>query len=160
MAHEAESELGTESSHDALMKLSIKELFMLGRNVYGLNMSNGTSKKDLVDLIINAGQRNKGNAEMQVVSEDEDVEVPKGYVKIRVSPGQYNPKSRPIIVGLNFRQASIPVNRDVVMPGKWLTCLQDAVEDKASIGIDDDGKETLIFTSQHKYPYSILVDNR
>lgn len=161
MANEATSALGTESTREALKKLTAVELENMARSLYGLNISNGMEKKELINLMVNASQKFKGNAEIKVVPEnDETVEVPKGYVKIRVSPGPHNPKNRPIPLGLNFKMATIPVNRDVVIPGKWMSCLQDAVESRASIGFDDNGRETLIWTDQHKYPFSILEDNR
>jgi hypothetical protein len=118
-------------------------------------------KVEIIDFIMNAGRRFKGNADMRVVkTNDNTVEVPPGYLKIRVAPGEYNPKARPIIIGLNFELASIPVNRDVIVHGKWMPCLQDAVERRYSMGEDDQGHETLVWSDQHKYPFSILVDNR
>lgn len=161
MATEAGSALGTDSTQDALKKLTAIELENMARSLYGLNISNGMDKAELINLIVNATQKYRGNADIKVVPEnDSSVEVPKGYVKIRVSPGPHNPKNRPIPVGLNFKMATIPVNRDVVIPGKWMPCLEDAIESRATIGMDDSGRETLIWTDQHKYPFSILVDNR
>ena len=160
MATEAESEVGTDT-RTALKKLTTIELENMARGLYGLNISNGMTKKELVDIIVNASQKFRGNAEMTVVAKDDKtVEVPKGYVKIRVSPGPHNPKNRPIVVGLNFKMATIPVNRDIIMDGKWLTCLNDAIESKAVIGTDETGRETLMWQDQHKYPFTILVDNR
>jgi len=161
MAYEAESELGTNNPRDALLKLTVAELSSMARNLYGLNVGGATAKKELIDLIVNATQKFKGNADIQVVSEDaQDEEVPKGYVKIRVSAGPLNPRNRPIIIGLNFKMASLPVNQPIVMPGKWLTCLQDAVESKAVIGTGTDGREELQWIEQQKHPFTIMVDNR
>jgi hypothetical protein len=161
MANEAESALGTENTRDALLKLSVAELSNMARSLYGLNIGHETAKKELINLIINATQKFKGNADIQVVSEDAaDEEVPEGHVKIRVSPGALNPRNRPIIIGLNFKMASLPVNKPIVMPGKWLTCLQDAVESKAVIGTNEQGREELQWIEQQKHPFTILVDNR
>ena len=162
MATEATPNTGANSA-ESLNKLTAIELENLARSLYGLNISNGTPKKDLIELIVSATQKYRGNAEMQVVSptaKPEDVEVPDGFVKIRVSPGPHNPKAPPIIVGLNFKMASIPCNRDVVMHGKWLSPLQDAVEGRAVMGVNEEGREELQFVEGHKYPFTILVDNR
>jgi len=150
-----------EISRSSLQKLSKAELCNVGRLAYGMNMNVNEPKETLVDLIINAAHRFKGNAEMKVVNMNEKVEVPNGYVKIRVQPGEHNPNARPIIVGLNFKMASIPPNKDVVMHGKWLTCLQDAVETKYSVvKSTETGRDELVTNEQHKYPFSLLVDNR
>lgn len=144
-----------------LNKLTKSELVEFARMSYGLNLNIEQPKGELVDFIMNAARRFKGNAEMRVVDMNAEVEVPKGYVKIRVTPGTYNPNGHPIPIGLNFRLATVPVNKDVVMHGRWLPCLQDAVERRYSVGRNPmTGKEELIWNDQHKYPFTIIVDNR
>lgn len=161
MAQEAEHEVGDIVSRETLKKFNKSELATYGRANYGLSITpaNNTAE-EMVDLIMNAARKFKGNAEMRVVNMGEAVEVPKGYVKIRVQPGEYNPGQRPIPIGLNFRMATVPVNKDVVMHGKWLPCLQDAVQRKYFKTRLDDGAETLGWNDQHSYPYTIMVDNR
>jgi hypothetical protein len=150
-----------EISRQSLEKLAKAEICNIGRLAYGINMNVNEPKKTLIDLVINAAHKFKGNAEMRVVEMNEEVEVPAGYVKIRVQPGDHNPNARPIIVGLNFKMASIPCNKDVVLHGKWLTCLEDAVETKYSVRKSTEtGRDELVVNEQHKYPFSIMVDNR
>lgn len=150
-----------EITRASLQKLSKPEICTIGRLTYGLTMNINEPKESLINLIINAAHKFKGNSEMRVVEINEAVEVPKGCVKIRVQPGEHNPKRRPIIVGLNFRMASIPVDKDVVLAGKWLSPLKDAVETKYLVRQNTaTGKDELVATEQHKYPFSILVDNR
>jgi hypothetical protein len=147
-------------SKKTLDKMDKPELVAIGQQWYGLRIPIETIKRDMIDILLNAAIKFKGNAEMRVVPEDAKVEVPKGYVKIKVQPGEHNPRKRPIIVGMNFKLASIPVNQAVIMEGKWLPCLEDAIEVKYFEGVDEDGKHTLDWSDQPKYPYSILVDNR
>ena len=161
MAEEATPAVGEEFSRDMLTKMNKQQLVAFAKLTYGLNLvAEQTHKEELIDFIMNAARKFKGNAEMTVVKMGADVEVPPGYVKIRVSPGDHNPNNRPVPIGLNFRMATIPVNRDVVMSGAWLPCLQDAVERRYFVGKDHHGDETLDWNDQHKYPFSILVDNR
>lgn len=160
MATEAESNIGTELTRETLTKLNISELENMSQLLFGLKLPRGLAKVELIDRILSASTQAKGNREMKIVEKDEKVEVPKGHVKIRVNPGDYNPNHRPVPVGLNFRMALIPVNKDVVMPGKWLPCLQDAVTDKYTITRNAAGKEELTSHQEHRYPFTILVDNR
>ena len=158
---QAQHEEGDIVSRETLKKFNKSELATYGRASYGLDISPTTqTAEEMIDRIISAARKFKGNADMKVVRMNEEVEVPPGYVKIRVSPGRHNPAERPIPVGLNFRMATIPVNKDVVMHGKWLTCLEDAVERHYFKTRGQDGDETLGYSDQHKYPFSILVDNR
>lgn len=161
MASEATPEVGDIVSRDTLQKFKKDELVAYARLTYDLNLhAEQMHKEELLDVIMSAARKFKGNAEMKSVRMGTEVEVPEGYVKIRVSPGNHNPNNRPIPVGLNFVMATIPVNRDVVMHGKWLPCLEDAVERRYYVGKDPHGEETLDWNDQHKYPFSILVDNR
>lgn len=161
MANEATHEIGDIVSRETLKKFNKSELATYGRVNYGLNVSpSNNTAEEMIDLIMNAARKFKGNAEMKVVNMGEAVEVPKGYIKIRVQPGDHNPNQRPVPLGLNFRMATVPVNKDVVMHGKWLPCLQDAVERKYFKTRTSDGEETLGWNDQHKYPYTIMVDNR
>lgn len=160
MATEAESVKGTTMNRDSLAKLNIAELESMSQMFFGLKLPKGLSKVELIESILSASRQAQGNQEMKIVEKDTKVEVPKGYVKIRVSPGDHNPNHRPIPVGLNFRMALIPVNKDIVMPAKWLPCLQDAVARKYQVGRDESGKETLVAHDEHRYPFTLLVDNR
>ena len=162
MANEAKPEVGVDVSRETLSKMNKTELCSYGRVVYGLPLHiDGTHKEEMIDQIMSAGRKFQGNQGMIAVKMDAEVDVPPGYVKIRVSPGEYNPNNRPVVVGLNFKMATIPVNMDVVMPGKWVVCLKDAVERRYFMTRDPaSGKEFLETNDQHKHPFSILVDNR
>jgi hypothetical protein len=157
----ASPEVGEIISRDTLVKMNKNELVQFARHSYDLNLNaEQTHKEELIDFIMSAARKFKGNAEMKYVRMNAPIDVPEGYVKVRVSPGDHNPNNRPVVVGLNFVMASVPVNMDVVMHGKWLTCLKDAVERKYFVSRQDNGRETLDYNDQHKHPYSILVDNR
>ena len=162
MEHESTPNEGAVFTRDTLSKMKKHEITGMIRMLYGVSINpEQYSKADLIDQGMKLARQYKGNADMRVVKKnDKNVEVPEGFVKIRVSPGEYNKKARPIILGLNFDLCSVPVNRDVVMHGRWLPCLEDAVERRYALGEDDDGNETLVWSDQHKYPFSIIVDNR
>lgn len=161
MATDAESTVGTELTRDTLAKLNVAELEAMSQQLFGLKLPRGLAKIELIDSILSASRQAQGNREMKVVEKDAKVEVPKGHVKIRVSPGDYNPNHRPIPVGLNFRMALIPVNKDIVMPAKWLPCLQDAVTTKYALTRNEStGRDELTAHEEHRYPFTILVDNR
>lgn len=163
MANEATPASGDSViSRSTLEKMKKDELAKFAHVMYNLRLApEQQDRREMIDQILSATRQFKGNNEMQVVKTgDKTVEVPEGYVKIKVSPGDHNPNNRPVIVGLNFHMASIPVNKEVIMPGKWMACLEDAVERRYFVGRDDTGGETLDWTDQHKYPFSILVDNR
>ena len=138
--------------------MSHEGLVLFARMNYGLaNVSTKSHpREELENLIMNAARKYKGNAEMRVVEMNEEVEVPPNYVKIRVSPGDYNPNQRPIPLGMNFKMATIPCNKDVVMHTKWLPCLQDAVQTKYYVYKSNPSRESLGWMEQHSYPFSIL----
>ena len=157
----ASPEVGDIISRDTLSKMNKNELVQFGRVSYSLSLnSEQTHKEELIDSIMSAARKFKGNIEMKAVRMNTPIDVPTGFVKVRVSPGDHNPNNRPVVVGLNFQMASIPVNMDVVMDGKWIPCLEDAVERKYYVKRGDNGREMLESNDQHKHPYSILVDNR
>jgi hypothetical protein len=158
-ANEAAPVVGEEISRELLSEMDHPSLVMFARLNYGLtNISTKSHpREEIIDIIMNYARKYKGNAEMAVHDMNaEEVEVPPGYVKIRVQAGEFNPNNRPIPVGLNFRTATIPVNKDVVMPAKWLPCLEDAVQTKYYIDKSDPNNETLGWMEQHSYPFSIL----
>lgn len=154
----AEPAVGELFSREDLEQMDHPSLVMFARLNYGLQLNTKAHPKDeCVDMIMSAARKFKGNAEMTVVEKDAAVEVPPGYIKIRVSPGDHNPNAHPIPIGLNFKLATIPVNMDVVMHKKWLPCLQDAVQTKYFVKRDPHtGEEQLSSHPQHSYPFSIL----
>ena len=157
-AKQATPEIGEEVTRDLLKEMTHEGLVLFARMNYALsNVSTKSHPRgELENLIMQAARKYKGNAEMKVVDMGEEVEVPKGYVKIRVSPGDNNPNQRPIPLGMNFRMATVPCNKDVVMHKKWLPCLQDAVQTKYFVDKSNPGSESLGWMEQHSYPFSIL----
>jgi hypothetical protein len=155
---EATPAVGDVINRQVLEDMTHADLVMFARLNYGMQgvTTKSSTKADLVDLMMNLARKLQGNAEMKVVEMDEEVEVPPGYVKIRLQGGKYNPNNRPIPVGLNFRMATIPVNKDIVMHGKWLTCLKDAIRTEYFVDRSDPHEETLGRMDSLSYPYSIL----
>lgn len=155
---EANPVVGDVITRQILGDMDHGSMVLFARLNYGLtSISTKTHpKEELIEIIMNMARKLKGNAEMKVVDMDAEVEVPPGYVKIRIQGGKYNPNNRPVPVGLNFRMATIPVNKDVVMHEKWLTCLKDAVRDEYFVDRSDPREEKLGVMQSHSYPYSIL----
>lgn len=154
---QALSTVGQEFTRDDLEEMDHPSLVLFARLNYNLDLSTASHPRDeCIKMIMNANRRFKGNADMQVVEMGAKAEVPPGHVKIRVSPGNHNPNARPIVVGLNFKMASIPCNKDVILPNKWLPCLQDAIQEKYFVKRGVDGKEELVSAPEHSYPFSIL----
>lgn len=155
---EAAPAIGDVINRQALSDMGHGELVLFARLNYGYTdiSTKTTPKEDLIELIMNAARKFKGNAEMKVVDMGQEVEVPPGYIKIRVQGGKYNPNNRPIPVGLNFVMATIPVNKDVIMDEKWLVCLKDAVRTEYFTDRSDPTDITLGWNESHSYPYSIL----
>ena len=158
VAIEATPAIEDEVSRDMLAEMDHASLVMFARLNYGMTgMTTKTNpREEVIDLIMNAARKFKGNAGMKVVAMNEEVEVPKDHVKIRVQAGSNNPNQRPVPLGLNFVMATIPVNKDVVMHKKWLSCLENAVQKKYFVDRTDPSRETLGYMEQHSYPFSIL----
>jgi hypothetical protein len=152
-AHPAVGDIVTR---ELLEEMDHTSLVMFGKLNYNLPVAVSTNPRgEIIEMIMNAARRLKGNAEMSIVNMNEEVEVPPDYVKIRVSPGEHNPNMRPIPIGVNFKMATIPPNKDVVMHKKWLPALEDAVQTKYFV--DRSGpEETLGWREEHTYPFSIL----
>lgn len=150
--------IGETMTRESLEQFSHIELITYARMQYDLKLDKDSTPYDeVLDIIVNAARRFKGNSQMTVVKRDDKRELGMGMVKVRVSPGPHNPNERPIIVGLNFEMASIPCNRDIIMDEKWLVCLQHAVRTNYRVGYNEEtGKEGLMWNEENQYPYSVL----
>ena len=146
-------------AHDlkTLEGMTHEELIAYGNLNYGLNVNKGFAKPDLISMISRSQQQFKGNDQIQVVNaSDNSKSVPPGFVKIRVQPGKYDKIPRPVVIGLNFKLATIPVNRDVIIPAKYLVCLEDAIQDTLHQYSDDMGELVTEIQQEHCYAFSIL----
>jgi len=150
--------LGETMTREKLEQFSDIELITYARMQYDLKLSRDSTPRDeVLDIIVNAARRFKGNSGMTVVPRDDKRKLGMGMVKVRVSPGPHNPNERPIIVGLNFEMASIPCNRDIIMDEKWLVCLQHAIRTNYRVGYNEEtGKEGLMWNEENQYPYSVI----
>jgi hypothetical protein len=141
----------------ALEELSHEELVAYANINYGLEVNKGYSVPDLISMISRTQQQFKGNDSIKVVNaRDTHTEVPPGHVKIRVQPGKYDRIPRPVVIGLNFKLATIPVNKDVIIPEKYLVCLQDALQDTLHQYKDEQGELVTEILQEHAYAFSIL----
>ena len=140
-------------TREELVDWNKQELVSFANKMFGLNVSNRNNKEEIADLIIKAQNKMLGNKEVTIVDEDDTTKVKPGYIKVRIQPGKYNPKNRPIFVSHNFRPATIPVNVDVVIPAYYESCLKDAVQ--SSYYYDRDAGE-LRYQEENSYPYSVL----
>jgi len=139
-----------------LESMDIEQLVVYANMNYGLEVNKAFAKHDLINMIDAAQRKFKGNENIRVVNADDVGKVGPGMVKIRVQPGKYDVVPRPIVVGLNFKLATIPVNRDVIIPAKYLVCLEDAVQDTFHQHKNDHGELETVIQQEHAYAYSIL----
>lgn len=156
---EATPVVGDVINRQILNDMGHEGLVLFARLQYGIDgvTTKTHAREELVEMVMNYARKYSGNAEMKVLKRGEEgAEVPPGYVKVRVQAGKYNPNMRPIPVGLNFKMATIPVNKDVIMPAKYLVCLEDAVRTEYFVDRSDPNNETLGWQESHSYPYSVL----
>lgn len=131
-----------------------KDLVVYGRMNYGLTLSQAMDKHELIEQLLQAQKKFSGNENILVLKDtDEETEVPPGHVKVRVQPGKYNPKGRPVIASHQFNTFSIPVNRDVIIPNHYLACLEYAVRREH---VQDGDTGDMIAQDVHAYPFSII----
>ena len=136
-----------------LAKLTTVELVKHANENFGLKVNKDYAKADLINMIIQSQRKFKGNAGIRVLDEGDTRKVPPGYVKIRVRPGKYDRTPRPIIIGHQFKLCSVPVNRDVIIPAKYLVCFEDAVQDTY---FQDEDTGEFVCQPEHAYSFSIL----
>ena len=144
-----------EFTPEYLSNLETDDLVKTANLHFGLGVNKHYQRHDLINMILQSSRKFKGQAGIRVVSKGDSSPVPPGHVKVRVQPGKYDKVPRPIIVGHQFKMASIPVNRDVIIPNKYLTCLQDALGDTFFQDPDDPDRE-LVIQAEHAYSFSIL----
>lgn len=141
---------------DTLKKLNIAELVEYGNQNLGLGVTKDYAKGDIINMILQGQRKFKGNAAIRVLSDGDTSKVPPGMIKIRVRPGKYDRIPRPVIIGHQFKLCSVPVNRDVLIPAKYLVCFEDAVQDVYFQQDNDDGTKEFVCQKEHAYSYSVL----
>jgi hypothetical protein len=138
---------------EALEEMDHIDLVRFANTMYGLNVNKDYEHHDLVDMVVKSQRLYKGNAAIKIVNDGNEDEVPPGYMKIRVQPGKWNPNNRPIFISHNFKSATIPVNKDLIMPSQYESCLKDAVRDEY---FNDPDTREFIKQEVQSYPYSVL----
>jgi hypothetical protein len=140
-------------NREELEQLSITDLVMYANLNFGLGVTKDYNQFDIINQIEQSQRKFKGNALMRVVDEGDDGPVGPGMMKIRVRPGKHDRIPRPVIVGHQFKIASVPVNRDVIMPARYLVCFEDAVQD---VYFTDELTKEWVCQQEHAYSYSVL----
>lgn len=136
-----------------LEKLTIAELVAHANSNFGLNVNKDFSKPDLINMILQSQRKFKGNAGIRVMDAGDKSATPPGHIKIRVRPGKYDRTPRPVIIGHQFKLCSVPVNKDVILPAKYLACFEDAVQDTY---FQDEETKEFVCQPEHAYSYSVL----
>lgn len=136
-----------------LEKFTKKELITYANQTFGLHVNMDHEKADLINMIVQSERKFKGNAGIRVLEKGDTSKVPPGHVKIRVSPGKYDRTPRPVIIGHQFKLCSVPVNKDVIIPAKYLVCFEDAVQDTY---FQDEETGEFVCQPEHAYAYSVL----
>lgn len=138
---------------DQLAQMEMPDLVRYANEHFGLGVTKDYNKFDIINQIEQSMRKFKGNAMMRVVGDGDKGPVPPGMMKIRLRPGKHDRIPRPVIVGHQFKIASVPVNRDVIMPAKYLVCFEDAVQD---VYFTDEVTKEWVCQEEHAYSYSVL----
>ena len=138
-------------SRTELMDMTKDELVVYANSTFNLNVNKQFNKADLVEQIMSARGRFSGNANVKIAGEDDTV--PPGHVKVRIRPNRYDKTPRPAIIGLNFKMASVPVNKDVILPAAYLSCFAYAQED---VYFQDPDTQELVRTKEYAHDYTVL----
>lgn len=138
---------------EELEAMTKKELVAYANLQFGLGVNANYNKAELVKLIERTQRSYKGNEGVRVVKEGSNDRCRPGEVKVRLRPGKYDKVPRPVIVGHNFKLAAIPVNQDVIMPAKYLQCLQDAQQD---VYFQDPETNELMQQKEYTYDFTVL----
>lgn len=140
-------------SREELEAMDEMDLISYANLNYGLGVNKEMPKYELVNLLDRTQRKFKGNENVRVLRRGEEYTCRPGEVRIRCRPGKHDKVPRPIIVGHQFKIASIPINVDVIIPAKYLTCLQDAVQDTY---FQDPETRELIRQEEYTYDFTIL----
>lgn len=140
-------------NREEMEALDSQELINYANLNFGLGVNKDYNRFDIINQVEQAQRKFKGNATMRVVGEGDDGRVGPGMMKIRIRPGKYDRIPRPVIIGHQFKIASVPVNRDVIMPARYLVCFEDAVQDTY---FTDEVTQEWVCQQEHAYSYSVL----
>jgi hypothetical protein len=133
--------------------MNVPDLVAHANLTYGLGVNKDYQKHDLINMIEQSQRKFKGNAGIRVLNPDEEMEVPPGYMKVRIRPNKHDRIPRPAIIGHQFKVCSVPVNKDVIIPQKYLPCFEDAIID---VYFTDPATNEFVCQREHTYSYSIL----
>ena len=133
-----------------LNEMSKAELVSYANLTYGLNVNSRASKHDLVENISRASQKFAGNSLIEI-----DAKVLKpGFARIKVNKTEVNRQGRPVIVGLNGRQYSLPVGVEITVPLPLVEILNNAVQYQYEPDPAQDNE--LVRREVHSYPFTTL----
>jgi hypothetical protein len=133
-----------------LEKMSKKDLIEHANLTYGLALNANHQKHDIINAIERSQMRFRGNRELSIGAN----ELKPGYSRIRMTAGELNPSGRPVIVGLNGKQFSIPVGVEVNIPNPLVEILENALRREYR---QDPSTMELIMNEVPSYPFSVLA---
>ena len=135
---------------ERLNEMSKAELVSYANLTYGLNVNSRLSKHDLVENIARASQKFAGNSSVEI-----DTKVLKpGFARIKVNKTETNKQGRPVIVGLNGKQYSLPVGVEITVPLPLVEILNNAVQYQYEPDPARDNE--LVRREVHSYPFTTL----
>ena len=135
---------------DKLNDMTKAELVVYANMTYGLNVNSKLAKHDLIENIQRASQKFGGNAE---VSADANALKP-GFARIKINKTETNKQGRPVIVGLNGKQYSLPVGVEITVPMPLVEILNNAVQFQYEVDPALDNE--LVRREVHSYPFTTL----
>lgn len=126
------------------------ELVSYANLTYGLNVNSNLSKHDLVENITRASQKFAGNSLVEI----EAKVLKPGFARIKVNKTETNKQGRPVIVGLNGKQYSLPVGVEITVPLPLVEILNNAVQYQYEP--DPARGNELVRREVHSYPFTTL----
>ena len=135
---------------DKLEGMSKAELVSYANLTYGLNVNSRLAKHDLVQAILKSSMQYAGNNQIEI---DANTLKP-GYARIKINKTELNKQGRPVIVGLNGKQYSLPVGPEISVPLPLVEILNNAVQFQYEA--DPANDNDLVRREVHAYPFTVL----
>jgi hypothetical protein len=144
-----------------LEKLDKDQLIALANNEYGLDVDRRFNEEKLTSLILaHAAKGDTVNKFTGFADDDGMFTVPPGGAVVEIQTNAYNPYKRPVPLGVNGRFIYAPVERPIVIAGKYLEVLRNAVREETIQKKDEHGIMRTYYNTKSSYPFSILYENK
>lgn len=139
-----------KSLEDKLLLMNKAELVSYANLTYGLNVNSRFTTDDLISSIKRSAQKFAGNTQIEINEKVLKI----GYARIKINKTELNKQGRPVIVGLNGRQYSLPIGVELNVPQPLVEILNNAVQYQYESDPTRDNE--MIKREVHAYPFTVL----